>query len=141
MNHPNFIKDVVFYSPDLHKMLDKGVLNTDKYNGDGIYLMSFRLLIKDSNMIMYNYIYYPKEFINSMLVYLLVKYDFESSPVYRDWGDYHCLLDEDLFDLSQPIIKELRVEYLLINHRRTNYFGSNYKKGMGKLLDLQFFMD
>lgn len=42
-------------------------------NRKGIYLVCFRRLNKESNVIIYNYIYYPVEFCASIIVYFLLR--------------------------------------------------------------------
>src|SRR5436853_1961404 len=104
------IDDPVFYSPMLHAVLDEGFFNEiikeggrnvrvkeiigkkDKY----VYLVTFRLLKKDSNEIVYNYISYPNIFSNSLVGHLILKSGFSSSFLFKEWGDFCAIIDNSL---------------------------------------------
>jgi DNA-dependent RNA polymerase len=83
-----------FYTIKLHKALWEGSYKSDC----GVYLVVFRLLNKDSNILVYNYVYYPDIFINSVLYYIIRKNLFKSSMVFREWGDFLAILDNRLGD-------------------------------------------
>ena len=68
-----------FYTLKLHKALAEGSYQSES----GIYLVVFRVLNKESNIIVYNYIYYPYIFINSVLHYFIRKNSLRSNMVLR----------------------------------------------------------
>ena len=86
----NNLKGTVFYDAVLHNALLMGSLlniNSDKDNNSdnrGVYLVVFRRLKKDSNVIVYSYIYYPEIFTNSILGYLIFKSNFKSSFLFKE---------------------------------------------------------
>jgi len=85
-----------YYSSLLHNSLRAGKLQDD--NDTGIYLVIFRVIgQQDKRQIVYNYIYFPKIFINSLLCYFITKENFNRSIIYREWGDFFTIIDEGLF--------------------------------------------
>lgn len=72
--------------------LDKTITKSRK----GIYLVGFRLLNKETNVIIYNYIYYPCMFFESFQYFLYNK-SIDSSR-FIEWGDLLVLLDSRLRD-------------------------------------------
>ena len=63
-------------SHPLHEALEKGIINNDKFiakNSEGIYLVMFRVLNKNTNVLVCNYIYYNPLFIQALLVYIICK--------------------------------------------------------------------
>ena len=103
-----------FYSGALHASLDQGsfcnAFNKDIYVG-GVYLVKFAAFPVHNNKgvksihnphkdngieLVYNYIYYPSIFINSIVGYLLTRTDFRNSFVFRDWGDFYSVIDKSL---------------------------------------------
>lgn len=107
-----------FYTFELHQAILKGFYISDS----GVYLVVFRVLNKHSNVLVYNYIYYPDVFINSLLYYLLRKNNnFKNSMVYREWGDYLSVLDNRLGE-GNDIEEVKEVNYIIGN----NYFRDFY---------------
>lgn len=102
-----------FYTFKLHKAILEGFYKSDS----GVYLVVFRVLNKNSNVLVCNYIYYPDVFINSLLYYLLRKNNFKNSLVYREWGDYFSILDNRLGE-GDDIEEVKNVNYIIGN----NYF-------------------
>lgn len=104
------IDDPVFYPSMLHTILEEGFFNEiikeggrnvrvkeiignkDKY----VYLVTFRVLKKDSNEIVYNYICYPNIFTNSLVGHLILKSGFSSSFFFKEWGDFYTIIDNSL---------------------------------------------
>ena len=103
-----------FYSGALHASLEEGsfckIFNKDNYVG-GVYLVKFGAFPsnkskvvhsthnynKDNSVeLVYNYVYYPSIFINSIVGYLLTRTDFRNSFVFREWGDFYCVIDKSL---------------------------------------------
>lgn len=84
-----------YYTPELHNAL---VSSTLKDKSGGIYLLCFRVLKKGGNIVIYNYIYYPRIFVNSLLNYLLTKRSFLTSIVFKEWGDYITILDQEILN-------------------------------------------
>jgi hypothetical protein len=71
-------KELYLIPNNLHQNLYDylgGRLHSEKIlkNRKGIYLVCFRRLNKETNVIIYNYIYYPVEFYTSIIVYLLFR--------------------------------------------------------------------
>ena len=106
-----------FYTFKLHQAILEGFYKSNS----GVYLVVFRALNKDSDVLVYNYIYYPDVFINSVLYYLLLKNNFKNSLVYREWGDYFSVLDNRLGEVYD-IEKVKEVNYIIGN----NYFKDFY---------------
>ena len=89
------------------------------YKSDsGVYQVVFRVLNKNSNVLVYNYIYYPDVFIDSVLYYLLRKNNFKNSFIYREWGDYLSVLYNRLGEGND--IEEVK--------KVNNIIGNNYFK-------------
>jgi hypothetical protein len=115
---------LTIYNNDLHESLRLGKLVIkeeirEKFssNNSGIYLMMLRYLNKDKNTIIYNYIFYPEIFVNSLLLYLIKRLNKNTSLFYRDWGDFYCLIDSDLGDDSNKFIGHMKNNYITYNHR------------------------
>jgi len=53
-------------------------------NLDGNYLVLVRVLNKDSNVIIYNYIFYPDIFKNALLYFIVQRKDYKNSIVYSE---------------------------------------------------------
>lgn len=90
----------------MHKAILEGFYKSDS----GVYLVVFRVLNKNSNVIVYNYIYYLDVFINSLLYFLLRK----NNLVYREWGDYFSILDNRLGE-GDDIEEVKNVNYIIGN--------------------------
>jgi hypothetical protein len=86
----NILIGSVFYNSVLHNALVSGSLNnnnSDKnnsYNKRGVYLVAFRRLKKDTSVVVYNYIYYPNIFTNTILGYLIFKSNFKNSYLFKE---------------------------------------------------------
>lgn len=74
--------DHSFYPKDLQNALATGKYKKD--NNEGVYLVSLRVLKKDKNILVYNYIYYPDIFVNYILGYLIIREDFKNNPVFQE---------------------------------------------------------
>jgi len=57
----------MLYNTDLHYALAEGNLKNSPNSKGGVYLVMFRVLKKNDNVLVYNYVYYNKLFINSLL--------------------------------------------------------------------------
>lgn len=108
------------YSPNLHKSLFEGkLLDNDT---TGIYLVVFRLLKKDSRILVYNYIYYPNIFVNSLLHYLVVKSNFKNSFIFKEWGDYLSVLSNEF--ANDSYVKGLYENLHKRNQHLTEYLST-----------------
>jgi len=87
----------MLYNTDLHYALAEGNLKNSPNSKGGVYLVMFRVLKKNDNVLVYNYVYYNKLFINSLLYYLTNKTDFAYSYLFKEWGDFLCFIDKNLF--------------------------------------------
>ena len=86
-----------FFSLELFNALGSADLNKDiSLNNDksldkdstSIYLVMFRCLNKDSNILVYNYISYPDAFSDILLAYLIIKSNFKNSLTFKEWGTF-----------------------------------------------------
>ena len=62
----------------------------------GVYLVMFRLLNKDSNVLVYNYIFYPRLFYTCFISFLLYIDRYLNNTGYREGGDFFSILDLNL---------------------------------------------
>jgi len=114
-----------FYNPALHRSLEEGSFckdfNPDIYKG-GVYLVMFRAFPKDNQIeLVYNYLYYPSLFINSLIGYLYTRTDFRNSYLFKEWGDFFCIIDVSL--INSPFMSELIDEGTKVNdHYQELYF-------------------
>ena len=92
------------FSSDLYKSVSTGKLHASVKN-DGIYLVSLRMPEKGSNKIIYRYFYYPNIFAPSILYFLIRKPNFSKSLLFRHWGDFVTIIDNDLAGKSTGLIK------------------------------------
>jgi hypothetical protein len=89
-NYKNNLSEGMYLIDDnLHSFLDKGssMLLEGKSmvkNLEGYYLVLLRVLNKDSNVIIYNYIFYPDIFRNALLYFLVQRKDYKNSTVYNE---------------------------------------------------------
>lgn len=98
INYLNPDKYVI--NPKLQKALQSGSFNNDRSlskDNKGIYLIMFRVLNNNSNVLVYNYLYYPIEFMECLKYYLIYK-DKSNHPFFKEWGDYLSIIDPRLFD-------------------------------------------
>ena len=102
-------------SDNLHKSLQSGCLSDNsedsgseqsvsgfksvKRNHLGVYLVVFRLLKKDSNVLLYNYIYYPYMFLITLLYYF-IWVDKSKNLVYREWGNFFVVSDASFYNFE-----------------------------------------
>ena len=95
---------------ELQEALESGYLkDSDKSIGlckKGVYLVMFKFLNKDKNVVVFNYISYPFIFRKTLLLYLFNRDRFYDSYPYRERGDFLTLFDLDLFlgDVSRRLI-------------------------------------
>lgn len=102
----NSYKSYNFYPGYLHLSLVSGSLfkGDDRINitsdiiSNNIYLVTFRAYKTNKGIeLVYNYMYYPYVFTDSVLGYLLIKGDFRHSYLFKEWGDFFTIIDESLF--------------------------------------------
>ena len=62
----------------------------------GVYLVMFKVLNNNSNILVYNYVYYPYVFTDYILGYFISKADFKKGITIEEWGDYFTFIDEEL---------------------------------------------
>jgi hypothetical protein len=75
--------------PELQEVLSAGrsLLYYDKESmvkAEGVYFVCFRLLKKDSKVLIYNYLYYPYDFGDALMCFLFEKKDFKNSLVFSE---------------------------------------------------------
>jgi hypothetical protein len=158
MNVHNILLDNRYIiSPELQDALEKGrlpssplsVASGDKLlnkNYKGIYLVMFRILKKDSNILVYNYIYYPYIFFSCLFTYLITKDKYINSVIYKEWGDYLTVIDykfndsnlEDKFMLN---IYNEHFKNLINTMSNTKYIASNYLEMFNFLNRLLYIAD
>jgi len=103
MNNNNNMLDPKEYLFDieLQEALESGYLkDSDKSIGwskKGVYLVMFKILNKDKNVFVFNYISYPFIFRKTLILYLFNRDRFCDSYPYRERGDHLTILDLDLF--------------------------------------------
>ena len=51
---------------------------------------------KDSNILIYNYIYYSDIFTDSILAYWMIKNNFKNSLTFSVWGGFLTIIDSEL---------------------------------------------
>lgn len=115
----NNYSEAYVYSPELHMSLLNNKLDTNEH----VYLVSLRVLKKDTNIIVYSYISYPEIFLNSLIYYLIRKENFKASSSYLDWGDYLTLIDYNLG--SNDFIRYLLDKILILNKHWVEYMESD----------------
>lgn len=90
----------------------------------GIYLVCFRRLNNNTNILIYNYIYYDIEFGVSIIAYILLRDYYIKNFGYKNWGHYLVVLDN---------------QFLNINIVNNHYlFLSNSKERIGININLLF---
>jgi hypothetical protein len=135
------IDDPVFYPSMLHTVLGEGFFNGKIEDGGRnvrvkeiigkkekyVYLVTFRLLKKDSNEITYNYICYPNIFTNSLLGHLILKSGFSSSFLFKEWGDFYTIIDNSLG--VGNTMNEIKDSFYELNEHWSEYRNSsNFNK-------------
>lgn len=81
-----------------------GFVPINKYTADGIYLVSFRRLNKNSNTLIYNYIKYPMLFQESLIVYLLLRTYYINYKEFSDKHHFFVVLESSLRgDYIKPV--------------------------------------
>lgn len=121
MNSYRITYNSLFYGPVLHKCIENGCIE-NKDSNSGSYLVMFRVLKKGSNKIIYNYIYYPEVFTNSILAHMILKSGFKFS--FKEWGDFFTFIDTNLGDDSIDDIKELKDRKDELNEHWLDYRSS-----------------
>lgn len=71
----------------------------------GIYLVMFRVLNLKTKVLVYNYVYYPNFFLETLVVYLSSRCSTRPSIVMREWGEYTCILDHNMGGLTAELGK------------------------------------
>nr|YP_313624.1 hypothetical orf4 [Epidermophyton floccosum]AAW78230.1 hypothetical orf4 [Epidermophyton floccosum] len=98
----NLWRDVCFIDELLYKKLyltHKGLYKDDvemNLKKPGVFLINIRFLKKDTNILIYNYIFYTEEFIDSLIMYFIVRDNFAKSLTFRESGDFLCIIDKSL---------------------------------------------
>lgn len=113
----------VFYSPELHDCLITGKTKKDK----GLYIVIFKSLKsesdrKDQPVLVYNQVFYPSEFLNCLIGFLIFKSNFKDSNTFKDWGDYLTIIDSYIDD-NQNVLDMLENKTTL-NEYFTEYIHS-----------------
>lgn len=85
--------------------IDNSNKNKNKAARPGIYLVMFRVLNLKTKVLVYNYVYYPDFFFNTLLAYMCRRSSTIPSIVAREWGEYTCLFDSSFDTLSVNIGK------------------------------------
>lgn len=85
--------------PSLPNLPKSDIINSKKVHQKGIYLVMFRVLNLKTKVLVYNYVYYPNFFLQTLLVYLARRSSTISSIVAREWGEHTCIVDSSLHDL------------------------------------------
>ena len=117
-------------------MRGKEIINKGKEEKD-VYLVTFRLLKKDSNEIIYNYICYPDIFTNSLVGHLTIKSGFNSSFLFKEWGDFYAIIDNSLG--VGDTMNEIKDKYLVsydveVSKDICEQHGLDYKEEFAKSL-------
>jgi hypothetical protein len=111
-----------FYTPTLHHSLRLGSLvGNSSYNG-GVHLVAFRVIKNSKGYIevVYNSVVYPEIFVNTLLSHLITKSDFGRSFLFREWGDFYTLIDDNFF--IEESINELKNVSLHNEYCKENIF-------------------
>lgn len=82
---------------NLYGVLKSGVCD----NKSGVYLLSLRVLNKDSNVVIYNYIYYPEEFVFSLLIYIRHYFDSEKRMSFCESENNITIVESNLGPLLE----------------------------------------
>jgi group I intron endonuclease len=93
----------------LQEALEKGIINNDKHiskNSEGIYLVMFRVLNKNTNVLVYNYIYYNPLFIQTLMVYIICRGKYPNMEL-GEWNEYLTILDYELLGLEDKTVDRL----------------------------------
>lgn len=83
-------------SPQLHELLERGTTNDNKFldkKSDGLYLVMFRVLNKDSNVLICNYICYNLLFLQCLIFFFMVRVEFSTDMGLNEGNDYLIHLD------------------------------------------------
>lgn len=93
LNYINTLsKDKYIISPELFKALKEEKLNTNKVTkNEGIYLVAVRLLNAKTGTVIYNYIYYPSLFLETLLTYITIR-----NTLFNPQGDIFFIVDNSL---------------------------------------------
>lgn len=136
MNKNVLLENKYLISLELYDALEKGYWNNERLlskNSNGIYLVMFRVLNKDTNVLIYNYMYYPNIFFICLFAYLIVKDKYINSIIYKEWGDYLTIIDYKFNDsnLEDKFIFNKYNEHLrksLYGISKSEYIVSNYNE-------------
>lgn len=82
---------------NLYGVLKSGVCD----NKSGVYLLSLRVLNKDNNVVIYNYIYYPDEFVFSLLIYIRHFFDSEKQMSFCESENIITIVESNLGPLLE----------------------------------------
>ena len=97
-----------------------GIKNKQISNKDlGVYLVMFRLLNKDSNVLVYNYIFYPRLFYTCFISFLLYIDRYLNNTGYREGGDFFSILD---LNLNRYKEEEQIDTFFVLNKRFERHF-------------------
>lgn len=91
----------------------------------GTYLVVARVLNNNSNVIIYNYIFYPDIYNNPLKTFLLQKKDFQNSLLYSEWGDFLTVINSN----------ELVEDRLFYN--RSNMYLERYLEHQGVYTEIE----
>ena len=101
--YKNFLsEDNYLIKDDLHELLSnpRPSVNSDgssmNKNEEGVYLVRAKILNNNSNVIIYNYLYYPLILYESLVYHVISKRDFNNSLIYGEWGDFLTIFDSNL---------------------------------------------
>jgi DNA-directed RNA polymerase len=107
----NIIRNVLntstyLFKTELQESIDKSIpATTTTYLGSknplGVYLVMFRVLNLKTNVLVYNYIYYPRFFFLTLLTYLTSREEDIPNAVVREWGDFLSIFDINLHENLQ----------------------------------------
>lgn len=91
--------------------------NEEKKDNNGAYLIQFKILNKEKNVLVYNYISYHEMFSSSLLTYLTIKPLYTRGATFTEWGDFFTIIDSNI----HCYLPEIKEEYYLFNEHLKAY--------------------
>ena len=117
-----------------------GFTPINKHTADGIYLISFRRLNKNSNTLIYNYIKYPYLFLGSLIVYLLLRSYYINYKEFSDKRHYFVILDASLTSEYTDYIRP-KNDNSGINTSYLSTDVNNYLENIGEISNINILIE
>lgn len=88
----------------------------------GVYLVRIGIVNKNSNTLVYSYMYYPDLFLKTLLVYIAFRYE-NINEIYKEYGDNLVVIDKAFYPNDNPInlFMDERTKNIFYNMKENNW--------------------